>query len=212
MAQSVMHESNLVYDTAGDENKDEGTNMKMDGMCGGGCGMGGQSPRARHEMRRTLGAMGRRGTASTGGEHDGEHDNDNHQRVHMIRQVPSEFAIVVGGQSENGDLGENDIEMRTTIPIPIPRLGVPNGPVRQPIEPTDSNMGCININDAVDNDDDRLLGSGSFKNRPSDADIIAWENQIKRTAHERSMLIGDKVSLASSSKSTMRQGAVSSLG
>ena len=113
----------------------------------------------------------------------------------MIRQVPSEFAIVVGGQSENGDLGENDIEMRTTIPIPIPRLGVPNGPVRQPIEPTDSNMGCININDAVDNDDDRMLGSGSFKNRPSDADIIAWENQIKRTAHERSMLIGDKVSL-----------------
>ena len=67
MAQSVMHESNLVYDTAGDENKDEGTNMKN----GRGCaaevaGMGGQSPRARHEMRRTLGAMGRRGTASTG--------------------------------------------------------------------------------------------------------------------------------------------------
>ena len=157
--------------------------------------------------------MGRRGTASTGGEHDGEHDNDNHQRVHMIRQVPSEFAIVVGGQSENGDLGENDIEMRTTIPIPIPRLGVPNGPVRQPIEPTDSNMGCININDAVDNDDDRMLGSGSFKNRPSDADIIAWENQIKRDrprtqhAHRRT-----RFHWASSSKSTMRQGAVSSLG
>ncbi len=192
MAQSVMHESNLVYDTTGEENKDEGTNMKMEDE-------NGQVP-VRQRMRGVRRKEESQSDGSEGngehdveddGEHDVEHNQDNHG-VPVIRQVPSEFAIVMGGQSENGDLGENDIEMRTTIPISIPRL---TQSVRQPIEPTDSNMGCINVNDAVENDDDRMLGSGSFKNRPSDADIIAWENQIKQNAHERSMLIGDKVSL-----------------
>ncbi len=204
MAQSVMHESNLVDETAGDENKEEGTNMKMDegdvplqrGVRGGmkkAAGAVRNGENSQSDGSEGNGEHGWEHGWEHGGEHGGEHDGEEHG-VHMIRQVPSEFAIVVGGQSENGDLGENDIEMRTTIP----RLERPDGPVqsvRQPIEPTDSNMGCININDAVDNDDDRLLGSGSFKNRPSDADIIAWENQIKQNAQESSMLIGDKVSL-----------------
>ena len=183
MTQSVTHESNILfYD--GDDN--EGTNTPArvvgpDGELKASDRMGsletGSNPRKSKPYSPIN--RGEEGEGDAGEEGNG--DNGDHGRgVSRVRQVPSEFAMVTGWSD-----GENDMEMG--MDALQRRMG--------PIEPTDSNMGCINMNDPAD-DNDKMIGSGSFKNRPSDADIIAWENQIKQTAQQRSMLVGDKVSLS----------------
>ena len=112
------------------------------------------------------------GNESTGGLNSGG-----------VHQVSSEMAMVMGLSD-----GENE------------------GPQRRPkrtSEPTDSNVGCImyglgnNANATGDYEIAQHQASASFKDRPSDADIIAWENQIREKEANKSLLIGNKISLES---------------
>ena len=89
-----------------------------------------------------------------------------------VHRVSSEMGMVMGLSD-----GENDML--------VGRSYKPGS------EPTDSNMGCI-MNDIEMN---QHQASASFKDRPSDADIIAWENQIKERQANTTMLIGDRIPL-----------------
>jgi len=190
---SAMHESNLFYGDGEGDNDIEGTNTPapagFDSRDGGDVGLienGNENGNGHDGHDGHDGDDGRNTNVvgQTGGRNersdrvDADHNDTQRLAGYSSRQVPSEFAMVMGLSD-----GENDIMMEM------------ERKVVSPVEPTDSNMGCIDINDALD--DDKMIGSGSFKNRPSDADIIAWENQIKRNAQEASLsvLIGDKVSL-----------------
>jgi ubiquitin thioesterase protein OTUB1 len=92
-----------------------------------------------------------------------------------FRQVPSECAMVTGLSDGDNDMAGGRKESGGAVQFD------------RNFEPTDSNMGCI--------DDGMVPCSGSFKNRPSDADIIAWENHIKERGAQKRLLIGSKVSL-----------------
>eukprot|EP00889_Picochlorum_renovo_P001293 jgi/Picre1/28323/NNA_003729.t1 len=91
------------------------------------------------------------------------------------QQVSSEMAMVTGLSD-----GENE----------QPSLA---GHRRNTTEPTDSNIGCIGLGNA--GGEGEIQASASFKDRPSDADIIAWENQIREGEANKSPLIGNKCSI-----------------
>ena len=91
------------------------------------------------------------------------------------QQVSSEMAMVTGLSD-----GENE----------QPSLA---GHRRNTMEPTDSNIGCIGL--ANTGGEGEIQASASFKDRPSDADIIAWENQIREVEANKSPLIGNKRSI-----------------
>lgn len=197
MTQSVMHESNLFYGD-GDDNDNEGTNTPARLLVDEGGDVTNENNQKNTRPERSVWERPKRlewrnvengnlveRQHETDGNQDGQ-NNDNYRGISLsrggsggdciVRQVPSEIAMVMGlSEGENDVVLDGERKMASLL------------------EPTDSNMGCIDINDAMD--DDKVIGSGSFKNRPSDADIIAWENQIKRRAQESSMLIGNKVSL-----------------
>jgi ubiquitin thioesterase protein OTUB1 len=91
-----------------------------------------------------------------------------------VHRVSSEMGMVMGLSD-----GENDMLVVRSY--------------KRGSEPTDSNLGCI-MNDIEMN---QHQASASFKDRPSDADIIAWENQIRERQASISMLIGDRIPLQS---------------
>lgn len=90
-----------------------------------------------------------------------------------VHRVSSELGMVMGLSD-----GENEVMVGRSY--------------KRGSEPTDSNMGCIIMNDIEMN---QHQASASFKDRPSDADILAWEQQIKEREASTAMLIGNTIPL-----------------
>lgn len=108
------------------------------------------------------------------GEMEGNESTGQMTHSGEIHRVSSEMGMVMGLSD-----GENDMLVGRSY--------------RRTSEPTDSNMGCI-MHDIGMNQNQ---ASASFKDRPSDADIIAWENEIKEREGSKAMLVGDTVPMDS---------------